>query len=135
MSAQNKAIARRYLEEVWNQGNLDAAREIVAADVVGHVGNHRFQGIEVLEERVTGGHAAFSDLHFVAEDVIAEGDKVVIRWRQTGTNTGTYMGHPPTHRTLETTGINIFRIVSGKIAEVWVNSDDLGEMHQLGWIE
>ena len=130
----NKTIARRYLEDIWNKNNLGAIGELVASDVVGHAAGKSFQGSDVLKQRVNMLRSIYSEPRFSVEDQIAEGDKVTLRWRLRGTHTGEYMGAKPTGKQVTATGINIFRIAGGKIQEVWVESDDLGELQQLGVI-
>jgi predicted ester cyclase len=80
------------------------------------------------------GHAAFPDWHRTIEDIIAEGDKVVIRFTFRATHKGEYQGVPATGKQVKETGILIFRIASGKIVEVWEEADELGFMRQLGAI-
>jgi len=70
--------------------------------------------------------AAFPDLHFTFEDLIAEGDKVVVRWTSRGTQQGELMGIPPTGKQFSATGIEIYRLEGGKIVEHWLESDNLG---------
>ncbi len=77
---------------------------------------------------------AFPDMNITMEDMVAEGDKVVARWTAQGTNTGEIMGMPPTGKAFKATGMNMFRLNDGKVAEVWTNFDDLGMMQQLGII-
>jgi predicted ester cyclase len=81
-----------------------------------------------------GFRAAFPDIHVAVEDVIANGDKVVVRLTFSGTHTGPLMGMPPTGKFVTITGIAIDRIQNGKIVEHWVNRDDLGMLQQLGMI-
>jgi predicted ester cyclase len=76
--------------------------------------------------------SAFPDLHFTIEDTLVEGDKIVWRWSSTGTNTGSMMGMPSTNKKATITGIEIYRIANGKIAERWGNFDQLGMLQQLG---
>jgi steroid delta-isomerase-like uncharacterized protein len=78
--------------------------------------------------------AAFPDLHTAVEDVIAEGDKVAVRWTTRGTHQGSLMGIPPTGRQVTMTAIHILRLADGKIAEGWVNFDALGMLQQVGAI-
>jgi steroid delta-isomerase-like uncharacterized protein len=135
MSAeQNKAIVYRYFEEIWNKGNLAAIEELVAANAVGHVAGQLVQGRETLKQRVTLGRSIYSDLSFTIEDEIVNGAKVAVRWTHRGRHTGEFMGAAPTGKLVTVTGINIFRLAAGKIEEIWVNSDDLGEMRQLGLV-
>ena len=78
--------------------------------------------------------AAFPDLHYTREDVIAEGDKVVIRYTAWGTNEGELLGMPPTGERMKVTGIDIFRMTGGKIAEWWHNDDFLGLLQHLSMV-
>jgi predicted ester cyclase len=76
--------------------------------------------------------ASFAHMNCTAEDIIAEGDKVAIRWSWRGIHKGEYMGIAPTGKQVTMTGISILRIVGGKIVEEWGESDNLGFMEQLG---
>ena len=76
--------------------------------------------------------AAFPNLHFTFEDLIAEGDKVVVRETMSGTQQGELMGIPPTGKQFSVTGIEIYRFEGGKIVEHWLESDMLGLLQQLG---
>ncbi len=96
MSEQNRAIVRRLYEEVFNQGNLGTADELLAPDARSHAGPS--PGPEGLKRHTSMLRAAFPDLHQSIEDVIAEGDKVVVRTTCTGTHVGEFMGIPPTGR-------------------------------------
>jgi steroid delta-isomerase-like uncharacterized protein len=134
MSVQaNSAIARRYLETFWNEGDTAAITEIVAADAIGHVAGQRITaGPQTILARRSALLGIYTDPTFILEDEIAAGDKVVLRWTFRGRHTGAGAGVPPTGKQVRATGINIFRISNGKIAELWVESDDLGELRQLG---
>jgi predicted ester cyclase len=123
MSAEeNKALVRREQEELWNHtGNLDAAGEIFAPDYV-----------EAARQEAADFRRGFPDVVSTIEDLIAEGDKVVARWRASATHGGEYMGIPPTGREVEFTGISVYRIEGGKVAESWTAEDDLGLMRQIG---
>ena len=135
MSEENKALQRREMEEVWNQKNLAAIDEFYAPDFVNHSAPpgmpHDLEGLKALIGMYFG---AFPDLQLTAEFQVAEGDKVVVRWIVTGTHTGELMGIPATGKSIRTTGIAINRIVGGKIAEVWFESDQMDMMQQLGVI-
>jgi steroid delta-isomerase-like uncharacterized protein len=131
---ENKAIARRSLEEVWNQGNLDIVEELFASDYVYHdPGNPAgWHGQEGIRQAVSTYRAAYPDLHFAIEDMVAEGDKVVLRWTGTGTHKGTLMGIPPTGKHVTTPGMNLIRYSAGRAVEEWSGWDTLGMMQQLG---
>ena len=131
---ENKAIARRVFEEIWNQEKLDLIDEIFATDYVGHItGNPDFNGPEGYKELVSIYLTAFPDVQYTIEDHIAEGDRVIIRWSTTATHKGELMGIPPTGLPVPTTGITIYRIAGGKILEEWSSWDDLGMWQQLGF--
>jgi steroid delta-isomerase-like uncharacterized protein len=131
---ENKAIARRWSEEVWGKGNLAAIDELLATDFVF---NYPAPGAtpdrEGYKQTVTMLCAPLTDIHATMEDMIAEGDKVAVRWTWGGTHSGgEYMGVAPTGKQVTITGISIIRIVGGKIVEEWGEIDNLGLLQQLG---
>ena len=134
---QNKAIARRFLEEVFGQGKLAVADEIVAPDHFDH-GPGTLPGMppgpEGSKLLVTVYRNAFPDIHFTIDEQIAEGDKVVTRWTGFGTHKGGLAGIPPTGKSATVTGIGVDRIVNGKIVESWGVFDQFGMLQQLGVI-
>ena len=136
MSEENKAIVRRQEEELFTQGNLDAADEIYARNYVGHdpTNPEDIRGVEAAKQAAADYREAFPDLQVIIEDLIAEGDRVVARVRFRGTHQGELEGITPTGRRVESTGIIISRIEGGKIAEDWANFDNLGLLRQLGAI-
>lgn len=134
MSAQNKMIARRAIEEVYTAGDLDLIDELVTEDIVAHSPGQVFHGIEELRQFVRSLREAFPDLRMVVEDQVAEGDRVVTRWSARGTHRGPFFGIPPTGREATLTGVEIDGFVNGKVAECWTNADYLGLMQQLGAI-
>jgi predicted ester cyclase len=125
MSAEeNKAVVRREQEELWNHtGNLDAAEELFAAEQA-----------EAARQEAADFRQGFPDVLSTIEDLIAEGDKVVARWTSHATHQGEYMGITPTGKEVEFTGISLYRIEGGKIAESWNVEDELGLMRQIGAI-
>lgn len=134
MSTQdNKALVRRIFDEVINQRNVVAADEIFAADVRDHtVPPGLPPGRDGLKANFGAFLAAFPDLSFTVEDMIAEGDQVVTRRTFRGTHQGPLFGIPPTGRPVTVTGIDISRVEAGKVVEHWGNEDDLGMLQQLG---
>jgi len=130
---ENKAIARRWNDEIWGKGSPAAVDELFAADCVF---NNPPPGVapdrEGYKQTVTMWCTPFADIHCTMEDTIAEGDKVVIRWTWRGRHKGEYMGIAPTDKQVTITGIDILRIVGGKIVEHWSEMDNLGFMQQLG---
>ncbi|MFQ5821863.1 MAG: ester cyclase [Candidatus Heimdallarchaeota archaeon] len=134
IAEQNKAVVLRAWEEVMNQGNLAAAEEIFAADYVYHTaGSPDLHGLEEgVKKPVSMFRTAFPNIHFIVEDMIAEGDKVAHRWTATGTHKGEFMGIAPTDKQVTMTGIVISHMADGKVVEDWSESDKLGMLQQLG---
>jgi steroid delta-isomerase-like uncharacterized protein len=134
MSAeQNKAIARRWGDEVWAKGDLAAVDELFAADFVcGGIPPGMAPDREGHKQLVTMWRAAFPEAQWVTEDMIAEGDKVVVRWSGRGVHKGQYMGIEPTGKVVTMTGISILRIANEKIADMWTETNTLAVMQQLG---
>ncbi len=129
----NKALVRRAMDELWNQGNVAAVDKYAAADFVEHQAVPGMPpGREGLKQVVTLFHQAFPDLKFTIDDTIAEGDKVVVRSTVQGTHKGTYLGIPATNKPFTITSIDILRLQGGKVVEHWGNEDDLGMLTQLG---
>src|SRR5215207_3996021 len=131
---ENKALARRVLEEMFNKGNLDVADELLAPDYVDHdpAMPEDIHGPEGFKEYVGAYRSAFSDLHVEIEDQIAEGDKVVTRWTGTGTHDGELAGIPPTSNRVRFPGMEIVRISEGKLVEGWEGYDMMNLMRELG---
>jgi steroid delta-isomerase-like uncharacterized protein len=130
MSATNKELAKRWFEEVWNQGRRETICEMLAPDAVVQEGERETVGPEGFYpffERMQG---AFSDIHVKIQDAISEADKVCVRWSATMRHTGSGMG-PPTNKYLQTTGISVIRIAGGKFVAGWQNWDMLGLMQQI----
>ncbi len=132
MLEKNKAIVRRWYEEMWNKGNLELIDELIASDVTGHSPIQNVDGVEASKRYVTMSRAAFPDLHFTIEEMIAEGDKVVAVRTLAGTHRGEYLGVAPTGNHVNITGINVFHIADGRIAETSTFVDTLDLMEQLG---
>ena len=127
----NEALVRRFIQEVFEEGRLDAVDELVAEDFVPHTwpGTTDREGLKRAMERVAGG---LSDAQFVIDDEIAEGDRVVVRLTASATHTGEFMGMPPSGRRYTIGEIHIFRVRDGRIVEHWHQFDQLGMMRQLG---
>lgn len=136
MATDNKQIARRVFEEIWNNKRLEVADELIAPNFVQHDPQSPFpiNSVETYKQVVRYYLNAFPDVHFTVEDVISDGSTVVTRWSSTGTHTGDLSGIPPTGRRISITGIVCGRIENGKLVEGWGNWDTLGLMQQLGVI-
>jgi steroid delta-isomerase-like uncharacterized protein len=128
----NKALLRRLFDEAF-KGNLDIIDELMPADYVFHdpVSPVEVRGPEDYKQHFAMYATAFPDIQLTTEDMIAEGDKVTVRWTLTGTHNGELMGIPPTGRRITMTGINIYRIADGKFVETWPSYDALGMIQQL----
>jgi steroid delta-isomerase-like uncharacterized protein len=132
---ENKATFRRYVEEVGNEGNLDLADDVFDRYLAHQPdGSVLERGPEDVKRFMGEFRSAFPDFHSTIEDQIAEGDRVVTRWRMRGTHQGEFRGIAPTGKELDITGIGIFRFSDGKVVESWDNFDQLGMMRQLGAI-
>ena len=119
-SEENKAIVRRFIE-AYNKQNLDVLDELFAPDYVDHILQQ--QGREGFKQFYTKFYKGFPDTHSTIEDIIAEGDKVCLRYTNTGTHTGKYQGLAPTGKKFKTKSVEIYRIVDGKIVEGWTILD------------
>ena len=130
---ENVAVVRRFIEEVINQGKLDAADEIVEENFIelDPLPGQR-QGREGLKEVIGMMRAAFPDIHWVSDETIAAGDKVVTRFTWTGTHRGPFLGIPATGRNVTVKGVVIDRLSQGKMADSRILMDTLGMMQQLG---
>jgi steroid delta-isomerase-like uncharacterized protein len=132
---QNKSIVRRWIEEGWNKGNLAVIDQVYVLNYVQHEpAPETVNSSEALKQYVGVYLAAFPDLNLSIEDLIAEGDKVVWRFKSSGHQTGPFMGMPPTGKAGNITGIVIFRLENSRIVEGWVNIDVLGLLQQIGMI-
>src|SRR5215468_30961 len=116
---QNKALVRRFFEEVFNQGDLNVADEIIASGFAGHgfASHGREHGPNNAKNTVKQFKAAFPDIRFEVEEMIAEADKVVVRVAFRGTHRGTFMGIAPTGKVVEVSGVELARMADGKIIE------------------
>jgi steroid delta-isomerase-like uncharacterized protein len=130
----NKALVRRFYEEAWAKGELDVADELFADDYVRHDlrAGDPTPGPEGQKEIAAAFRAAFPDLIWQIDFLLADGDFVVGRWTATGTHLGPWAGVEPTGRPMRFSAINVFRFEGGKVVELWNHRDDLGLMQQLG---
>jgi len=130
----NKAVAKRFLNEVWNQGDVSVIDEITVPNYVLHEGSEDIEGSEALKQYVTVYRTSIPDINFTIDEIFAENDKVVIRFTASGTQQGELLGIPPTNAHATITGNVIIKIVNGKMEETWTNKDDLGLLQQIGVI-
>jgi predicted ester cyclase len=130
---ENKAVARRFLNEIFNKGNFDYADEVYDENVIAHTPFGDIKGRDGLKQ-FNMLIKAFPDIVMTIEDQVAEGDKVVNRFTFTGTHEGEFMGIAPTGKSFKFSGINIQVIVDGKFIEGWSVMDILSLYQQLGAI-
>lgn len=129
----NKALVRRYIEEAWNKGNVSIIDDLMSDDYTRHVsGCPAPLTRESHKKRILQIHRALPDVTMTIEDMIAAGDRVVSRVTLRGTQRDTFMGIPATGRQVTVTGIDIARVVGGKLVEHWAEMDTLGLIKQLG---
>jgi steroid delta-isomerase-like uncharacterized protein len=136
MSEENKALIRRWFEEVWNKGREEAIDEMFAADGVAHGladdSGNELRGPSDFKPFFHKFRSAFPDMQIVIEDTVAEHDKVAARCTVRGKHQSESLGFAATGRSTEFTGMTIVRIESGKIVEAWNNFDFMRMFKQLG---
>ncbi len=129
---ENKALLRRWVE-FWNTGDAEGVGALVAPGYVRHDPNGpEVRGPEGERRPVATYLAAFPDLHFTIEDLVAEGDTVVARFTVRGTHRGELLGIAPTGTRVALAAMELYRLADGKVAEQWVMMDALGLLQQLG---
>lgn len=129
----NKALVRRQFAELINRKNLTIIDSDMATDFVDHEATPGLPpGVPGVRHWISTLHQVCPDLHVTIEDIIAEGDRVVVRNTWRGTHTGPLLGIPPTGKSFTFTGIVIWRIADGRICERWATLDQLGLRQQLG---
>jgi steroid delta-isomerase-like uncharacterized protein len=122
----NKAIAQRFYEQAWNMKDIAIVDELLSPDFVNHEiesatpSSHR----ELYKQAIFETFAAFPDWTITIDDLIAEGNKVVMQWRAQGTHTGEGMG-APTGKQISMRGITIVRVMDGKITDFWKSDNSL----------
>ena len=135
MSEKNKAVVRRWFEEVWNQGREATIDELFPAGGVAHgLGDSEadVRGPAQFKPFVANIRGGIPNTRIQVDDILAEGDSVAVRITLKGTHTGRGLGVPPTAREVSIQGIIILRIVDGKIEEAWNSYDQLGLLRQIG---
>ena len=129
----NKALVRRFIEEVQNQHKLMAVDEIMDPNMIDHAAKpSSLNSVETFKKFFSGMLITFPDLKAVIHNQVAEGDTVVTHKTFHGTHKGVFMGIPPTGKKVAIEVIDIFRIAGNKFAEHWAVVDMMNVMHQLG---
>jgi steroid delta-isomerase-like uncharacterized protein len=131
--AQNAALARRWYDEVLNQGRFDVLDELLAEDIV----HHAAVFVDLVGRADVGGSlrallAGFPDIQYTVDDVVAAGDTVLLRWTGRGTHQGVFLGVPPTGRPVDWSGMNAFRFACGEIVEGWSEANGWEVLRQIG---
>ena len=131
-------LVQRFVEELWNDRRMDTADEIIAPECVTHqlrsgaVDDATARGPKAVREHVAGWLASFPDLRFTVEQMLTQGDRIATQLFMTGTHRGTWLGMPPTGKTVQIRMFTIHRVANGKIVEDWVLVESLGFFQQLG---
>ena len=118
-----KQLVRNLYESI-NSGRIDDIKALLNKDLEG--------GSEQFVANITSLREGFPDIRFTIEDLIAEGDRVAVRWEWTATHTGTFRGIAPTNKRVENSGIAIYQFRDGRIIRSWVQTNRLGAMQQMG---
>ncbi len=131
---ENRAIVRRFIDEIFVRGDPGAIDELVAPDFTPHSWGNMPSGREALKAAQTRVSAGRADASMTIDDVIAEGDKVAVRLTSRARHAGEFMGLPATGKSYTVSETHIFRIKDGRVVEHWRDIDMLSLMHQLGAI-
>ncbi len=132
VTERNRETIRRYFDRWANHADTAAADALMVPGLVLRNPPSTVSRLEDYKRGMAGFHAAFPDLHFDVEDLVAEGDRVVARWILRGTHRGEFQGQSGTGKTFVITGTSTFRLADGRIHEIWVNMDRHGMLQQLG---
>lgn len=132
MTEANKALVRRFIEEIFVKGNVAAVDELVADDFVPYTWPHTGDGKHDVKQAMARVAKGLSDPEFVIEDEIAEGDRVVVRVHASATQSGEFMRMPASGKRYSIEEIHIFRLREGKVIAHWHQFDQMGLMQQLG---
>lgn len=126
-------LARRLFEDLLGPGNWSLAAEILAPSVVMHhpAAPEPIAGLEAVRATLSAFRDGFPDMRIAVLDAFGAGDRAVVRWQMTGTNTGALFGAPPTGRAVTVAGMSILRTEGGRIVEDWVAEDTAGMLRQL----
>lgn len=130
---ENRNIALRFIQ-VWGDGDLDMIEQLAASSLSVNypIMSKTVQGSRIFRKVMENFRSAFPDSRLIADEVIAEGDKVVIRWSFSGTHQGTLLNLPASGKTVKWTGITIYRIIDRKVVEERGEEDFLGFLRQIG---
>lgn len=133
--ADNVALVRQYMDDVWNEGHVELVDEYFAEDFVLHEASNESRTRTEYKETVREIRGAFPDFTVRLDDLLGDDDKVAVRITERGTHEGEYMGIDPTGREVEIHGIVIDRLEDGTVVEEWSQADVLGLLGQLGVVD
>jgi steroid delta-isomerase-like uncharacterized protein len=133
--AQNKATARRFIQEIFNEGKIEEAKKFVTPDIIYHGVFEEVRGLEEFKEWVVEDRKAFPDMQFTILDDFGEQNKVAIRWTLKATHEKEFAGFPASHEKFEAHGADLFHFETDKIKEAWTIFDALAPALQLGVVE
>jgi steroid delta-isomerase-like uncharacterized protein len=125
----NKQAVQRLYESGINTGDLSLADQLIADDYVSPLGE---RGPAAFRRTISGLRAGFPDIHFTVEDLVAEGDRVAVRWTWRGTHKGPFGGFPPSDRPMTSSGQAVYQMKDGKVTRIWLETDRLGFLQQVG---
>jgi steroid delta-isomerase-like uncharacterized protein len=117
---ENKASVRSYFEQFLNHGDMSAANTIFVHDVRFHFPLGDLSDVAAVKSWIAEGRTVFPDMRFTVEDLFGEGELVAARWSMVGTQNGTFRGKPATGKRVIVPGNTVFRLMDGKIREMWV---------------
>jgi steroid delta-isomerase-like uncharacterized protein len=133
--AQNKSIARRFIQEVFNEGKIEDAKKLLTPDIIYHGVFEEVRGLEDFKQWIVEDRRAFPDAQFTVVDDFGDENKVAIRWIMKATHEKDFAGLPASHEKFETHGADIFHFEKDKIKEAWTIFDALTPALQLGIVE
>lgn len=119
----NKEVVRRLFEEYFNEGLVDRLGEVVSPDFAGPGGQ---RGPAAFATVLSALRAGFPDIVYTVEDVVAEGNRVAVRWTWRGTHTGQFRTYPASGKKVANTGFAIFEVADAKVVRSWLETDRLG---------
>lgn len=123
MTTDNKALVRRIYDDFINTGRVEHLDEVVSPDFVGAGGQ---RGPAAFAAPISALRAAFPDIQYTTDAIVAEGDRVAVRWTWRGTFSSAFRAYAPTGKPMTNTGMAIFQIAGGKVVHSWLETDRLG---------
>jgi steroid delta-isomerase-like uncharacterized protein len=134
-TARNKEIVGAFHRRLWAEADLSVIEEVIAEDAVTHWGDAESGTVAAIRADAERYFAAFTDVSTNIDDLIGEGDKVVLSWTTAGRHTGPYGNVPPTGRMVTMRGVDVYRLDGGRVVEAWSLWDGLAAYQQLGLVD